>query len=579
MQPRLWWWGLPILALVWLCVNFLQMPLLEQDLTARTQKVIAASDVDVIASIEGRDASLRGLVRSEEASSKVVDETRGVNGVRRVTNSLVLPPIAKPFVFSIKRSGDTVTLTGVLPVENFERIVKTAQDTFPKLKVTSTASFARGEPENYSVAALGALKHVASLQEADLTLSDTSYSITGVAADVNAYESFEADLQQLPENFKIIRKDVRISRVSPYVWSVQKTSEGYVVSGYAPSTTLRQTALEVVANNGQKVVDQQRVATALPAGIDFKAIVTFAAKTLGKFEEGRVTLTDKVLSVSGSVRDAQIDQEVTRALSNVILGGATVGDVDVAVGRVSPYTLTATREGRYVTIEGYVPDAKAKSDIELIVRRRFLGEGLQDQTKIAAGAPTHFMAGVSSALDQLSRLARGKVELRDATIKISGQALYDRARDDILSKIVTELPQNWKGSAEIDVRTPDTVIPANECQIGLADLLGRGRISFETGSVTIYKDSFGLLDNLVFQLNRCPEAIVNIGGHTDTDGSEEMNVDLSRRRAQSVADYLINASIDKKRIVAVGYGSSTPISPNDSEENKARNRRIEFLLK
>lgn len=577
MQPRLWWWGLPILALVWFGINVMRMPALEADLAVRTQKIVAPSNV--IANIAGRDAFLRGLVPSEEVSSKVIEGTAATYGVRRVSNALVLPPVAKPFVFSIKRSGDTLALSGALPVESFDRIVKTAQETFPTLKVTSTASLSRGEPANYSVAALGALKHVASLQEADLTLSDMSYSITGVAADVNAYENFEAALQQLPANFKIIREDVRIAKVSPYIWSLQKTSEGYVVSGYAPSTALRQAALEVAASNGRKVLDQQRIAQALPSGLDFKAITTFAVNTLSKFEEGRVILTDKVLSVSGSVRDAQTDQEVTRTLSNTIPGGAIVGDVDIAVGRVSPYTLTATREGRYVTIEGYVPDAKAKSDIALIVRRRFLGEGLQDQTKIAAGAPANFMLGVSSALDQLSRLARGKIELRDATIKITGQALYERARDDILSKVASELPQNWKGSAEIEVRLPDTVIPANECQTGLADLMGRGRISFETGSANIYKDSFGLLDNLVFQLNRCPEAVVNIGGHTDTDGSEEFNIDLSRRRAQSVADYLTNASIDKKRIVVVGYGSAMPLVPNDSEENKARNRRIEFLLK
>jgi OmpA-OmpF porin, OOP family len=108
--------------------------------------------------------------------------------------------------------------------------------------------------------------------------------------------------------------------------------------------------------------------------------------------------------------------------------------------------------------------------------------------------------------------------------------------------------------------------------------MGRGRILFETGSATIYKDSFGLLDNLVFVLKRCPEAKVNIAGHTDTDGGEATNLDLSRRRAQAVADYLIEASVEDKRLSAVGYGSSRALAPNDTEENKARNRRIEFIV-
>lgn len=77
-----------------------------------------------------------------------------------------------------------------------------------------------------------------------------------------------------------------------------------------------------------------------------------------------------------------------------------------------------------------------------------------------------------------------------------------------------------------------------------------------------------LLDN--------PTARVEVGGHTDNQGSRQYNMDLSRNRAQSVMEYMIAAGVDASRMEVVGYGPDQPVVPNDSEENMARNRRIEF---
>jgi len=91
-------------------------------------------------------------------------------------------------------------------------------------------------------------------------------------------------------------------------------------------------------------------------------------------------------------------------------------------------------------------------------------------------------------------------------------------------------------------------------------------------------DSFGLLDGVATQILSCPSARFEVGGHTDSDGSEGFNQRLSEARAQSVVNYLVKAGVEQDRLNAVGYGETRPVVVNNSKENKARNRRIEFSL-
>ena len=76
----------------------------------------------------------------------------------------------------------------------------------------------------------------------------------------------------------------------------------------------------------------------------------------------------------------------------------------------------------------------------------------------------------------------------------------------------------------------------------------------------------------------CPDVTIEVEGHTDAEGSDERNQPLSERRAQSVVDYLAERGVPVERMKAVGYGASQPVVPNDTSENMARNRRIEFRV-
>lgn len=86
------------------------------------------------------------------------------------------------------------------------------------------------------------------------------------------------------------------------------------------------------------------------------------------------------------------------------------------------------------------------------------------------------------------------------------------------------------------------------------------------------------LDDLVTILNKYPDTDIEIQGHTDDTGTDTYNQGLSERRAKSVADYLRAKGISSARLTIKGFGESAPKYANDSEDGRANNRRVEFLI-
>ena len=103
-------------------------------------------------------------------------------------------------------------------------------------------------------------------------------------------------------------------------------------------------------------------------------------------------------------------------------------------------------------------------------------------------------------------------------------------------------------------------------------------IFFDVDKDTIRPNSRATLDAAVKVLKEFEDVNFEISGHTDTDGSREHNVDLSRRRAEAVRYYMVKQGIPESRLVTRGAGPDEPIAPNDTRKNKSQNRRIEFKL-
>ena len=107
-------------------------------------------------------------------------------------------------------------------------------------------------------------------------------------------------------------------------------------------------------------------------------------------------------------------------------------------------------------------------------------------------------------------------------------------------------------------------------------IIARG-INFESGKSTLKPESLGALNNIVQMMNAHPELKFEVSGHTDSDGNDASNLNLSTERAIVVKNKLISLGISGERLTTKGYGETKPISDNTTSEGKANNRRVEFL--
>lgn len=103
-------------------------------------------------------------------------------------------------------------------------------------------------------------------------------------------------------------------------------------------------------------------------------------------------------------------------------------------------------------------------------------------------------------------------------------------------------------------------------------------VTFETSSATLTSGSTAVLDRVAESLRANPEERVRVVGHTDNTGSRSYNVELSRERAQAVADYLVSQGVNADQLEAVGVGPDRPMASNDTAEGRAMNRRVELEL-
>ena len=103
-------------------------------------------------------------------------------------------------------------------------------------------------------------------------------------------------------------------------------------------------------------------------------------------------------------------------------------------------------------------------------------------------------------------------------------------------------------------------------------------INFDVNKDVVKPESYGTLKEIAKVLTENPGVRVKIIGHTDGDGADAANLDLSKRRGASVKNELVKSfGIDASRLESDGMGKSQPVAPNDSPVNKALNRRVEFI--
>jgi len=105
-----------------------------------------------------------------------------------------------------------------------------------------------------------------------------------------------------------------------------------------------------------------------------------------------------------------------------------------------------------------------------------------------------------------------------------------------------------------------------------------GNITFASGSADINANFYEVLNSVGIVLDEYDKSLVDVYGHTDSDGSAQFNQSLSERRAQSVARYLITRGVISDRLFVRGLGESQPIASNSTAAGKSQNRRVEIRI-
>jgi OOP family OmpA-OmpF porin len=165
-------------------------------------------------------------------------------------------------------------------------------------------------------------------------------------------------------------------------------------------------------------------------------------------------------------------------------------------------------------------------------------------------------------------------------IEIRGTTYKKFSSAKITKLIGNKIGYNQRLSLEIDyVEMPkpkDNSLTPSRCVAKIAEVLKLRKIKFEPGSDRVDLAGQEILDDIAKILFNCGDIILEIGGHTDSQGREQMNLNLSQARANAVLFELQRRRILTKNIVAKGYGESEPVASNETEQGREKNRRIEF---
>ncbi len=131
---------------------------------------------------------------------------------------------------------------------------------------------------------------------------------------------------------------------------------------------------------------------------------------------------------------------------------------------------------------------------------------------------------------------------------------------------------------ELEEATEGTGVEVTQTPEGDGILVNLPDVTFAVDSTAISPQMRAVLDDVSASMVQYPNSLVDVMGHTDSTGSEQYNLDLSRRRAESVSNFLVSRGVARARIESLGYGEQYPIADNTTEDGRAQNRRVEIRI-
>jgi OOP family OmpA-OmpF porin len=248
---------------------------------------------------------------------------------------------------------------------------------------------------------------------------------------------------------------------------------------------------------------------------------------------------------------------------------------------VPEFVSTLSPEG-LLQLRGRVADEQQRNAVNSYAQSLFGTDQVYSATRLDPNLPDGWPVRVLAGLQALSELNNGSLVVQPDFVELIGMTGNPEANGEVARLLADKL-----GEAEdfrIAIRYVQSLDPAaalptpEECAVKVNTALSEKKITFEPGSATISSDARDVLDRIAEIVGACEEVPMEISGHTDSQGREEMNTRLSQQRAEAVLTALLDRRVLTTNLIARGYGESNPISDNDTSEGREANRRIEFRV-
>ncbi len=316
-------------------------------------------------------------------------------------------------------------------------------------------------------------------------------------------------------------------------------------------------------------------------------------RAIERLGAGSVTFSDTEISLvaPAEIERAQFDRvvrELDATLPDMFSITAMTSDSvlvmdtsEESASALSEFVATFSPEG-VLHLKGRMTNESLLGMVEGYARALFANADVRSMLRLDTGLPNGWAERVFAGLEALSQLVDGHLQVQPELLSISGRTHDPNASDEISRSLSAAL-----GAAEafvIDVsyvalEEPASGLPTpQECVRRINAILEGQQIGFEPGSADIGQHSFEVIDRIGEAMDGCSEFEMEIGGHTDSQGSEAMNLRLSQERAEAVLSALQSRQVLSGNLRPVGYGETRPIADNDTEAGREANRRIEFTL-
>jgi OOP family OmpA-OmpF porin len=550
---------------------------------------------------DGLQVHLAGTAPNEAARFRALNAAGRAVQAARVQDGLEVRPTsaaaAPDFVVEMLRNDNEIQLIGLVPeigpdappdVMDAEAIAAAAQVSPAARVADMLESAAYPAPATWDAAIRFGLSALAELPRAKVSVSAGRVAVTAIADTAEEQRRIEGDLNRsAPAGVNLV---LAISAPRPVIapFTLRFLIDGSGVRFDACSADTDEARDRIIAAANAAGLEGKAVCT-LGLGSPsprWAEAVTAGIAAVQALEGGSVTFSDGdvTLVAAEGTPQATFDRTVgalQRALPPAFSLDATLPlAAETQEGPVE-FTAALSPEGR-VELRGRLYDALQRDAVDAFARATFGAADVDSATRVDAGVPQGWPIRVMAGIEALSLIAHGSVTVTPDAVTLSGVTGSQSAQARITQLLSGKLGQgqtftvNVRYDEELD---PLAALPTpEECLADMDAVVARQKITFTPGSAEIAAAAQSALGALADVLTDCPDLPVEIGGHTDSQGSEGGNQALSQARAEAVLIALQGRGVDTGAMTAKGYGEAQPIADNATDTGREANRRIEFTL-